>query len=38
MMLDGWYDAITVDAAKLDKVSVKAEVVDFGQGPQDFHH
>ena len=36
MLVDG--DAITVDAAKLGKVSVKAEVVDSAKGPQDFHH
>ena len=32
MLVDG--DAITVDAAKLDKVSVKAEVVDSAKGPK----
>ena len=32
MLVDG--DAITVDAAKLGKVSVKAEVVDSAKGPK----
>ena len=32
LLVDG--DAITVDAAKLDKVSVKAEVVDSAKGPK----
>ena len=32
MLVDG--DAITVDAAKLDKVSVKVEVVDSAKGPK----
>ena len=32
MLVDG--DAITVDAAKLGKVSVKAEVVDSAKGPE----
>ena len=32
MLVDG--DAITVDAAKLDMVSVKAEVVDSAKGPK----